>query len=434
MNPAFTAAYQGGENLAQAREEYSDKSALDNILSRALASNDPEVYQQSIGAILSKVSPAKQGAALQVLNQRAQYLDKNRQEGLNRERTNKAYKELGLPEGEQYLPPAVQAQREKTRGYEKQFKNIVNPDLSQQTPPLGVSQQPLSRYKNLTDDQLIELSNIPAYAQGAKEELKSRQVEIKEDVKKTKETRRQFESDRTYHSKISDPIVEAANASLKEEPVKKGLNAQLRKDIASGNTSGFFPFLVDKMGIESFRNPESARFTSEIKNKFVSSLADIPGARPNMFIERVLSTAQPQLGRSQEANLSVLDLNDFVDDLDFERARQIRNIAKEDRKELGYVRNDVVERAEERMGNYANKRQEQMAYDIRRRHEDAIEDDADLLSEIIGKNIPEGTPVTRRTMRLLMIKNKDDPKKAVAEAKKLGMVFPLKEVYERYED
>jgi hypothetical protein len=243
-----------------------------------------------------------------------------------------------------------------------------------------------------------------------------------------------MEADRAFHSKTSEPVVESANALLKEEPTKKGLNAQLRRDISSGETSGLLPFLVDKMGLESYRNPESARFTSEIKNKFVASLADIPGARPNMFIERVLSTAQPQIGRSTEANLSVLDLNDFVDDLNYERARQIRNIAKEDRKELGYVRNDVEERAEEKMGNYANKRQDQMAYDIRKRHEDNIEDDADLLNEIIGKNVPEGTPVTRRTMRLLMIKNKDDAKKAVQEAKRLGMVFPLKETYERYED
>jgi superfamily I DNA/RNA helicase len=85
-------------------------------------------------------------------------------------------------------------------------------------------------------------------------------------------------------------------------------------DIKSGNTTGLWPFMVDKLGLESFRNPESARFTNEVKNKFVSSLQDIPGARPNMFIERFLSTAQPMLGRTPEANLSVLELDDFIDD------------------------------------------------------------------------------------------------------------------------
>lgn len=247
-----------------------------------------------------------------------------------------------------------------------------------------------------------------------------------------KETRRQFEADRAFHSKVSDKVVAEADEALKNEPVEKAITAQLRKDIASGNVSGLFPYMVDKLGLESFRNPESARFTNEVKNKFVESLRDIPGARPNMFIERFLSGAQPQIGRSQEANMSVLDLDAFIKDMKYERAKKIREVAKEDRKELGYVKNDVVERADDKMGNFANQRQEEMAYDIRKRHEDAMEDQ-DLLSEIIGGNVDQA-PVTLRSMRLLMIKNNYDAEKAVEEAKKLGMVFPNKKTYGRYEE
>lgn len=298
----------------------------------------------------------------------------------------------------------------------------------------NLNENPIDGYnvEDLTDEDVVRAEVM---RHGLGHTLASQKSAAEKKISgKEKETRRQFESDRAFHSKISDPVIEAANSTLKEEPLKKGLNSQLRKDIQSGNTSGLFPFMVDKLGLESFRNPESARFTSEIKNKFVASLQDIPGARPNMFLERVLSTAQPQIGRSEEANLSVMDLSDFVDDLNYERAKQIRNLAKEDRKNFGYVRNDIEERADEKLGNYANKRQEQMAYDIRKRHEDYIEDDIDLLDEVLGKKIPQGTPVTRRVMRLLMIKNKDDAKKAVEEAKSLGMVFPSKEAYERYED
>jgi hypothetical protein len=178
------------------------------------------------------------------------------------------------------------------------------------------------------------------------------------------------DSDRKYHSQVSRPIIEEANKTLKNYQANKGLRAQLRKDIESGETSGIYPFIIDKLGLESFRSPESARFTNEVKNLFVESLNDIPGARPNMFIERFLSNAQPSIGRSKEANLSVLDVGDFLEDLKAERAKQEIQIAKEDRAKFGYVKEDVAERAADRMGDFANKRQEQMAEVIQNRTKD----------------------------------------------------------------
>jgi hypothetical protein len=285
--------------------------------------------------------------------------------------------------------------------------------------------------EQLSDEDIAYAETIRHGLGSTLQQMKS--AKIKEKSSNVKEESRKFEADRAYHTKTSQPYLDEANEVLKNEKTQKGLTDQLKMDIKSGNTTGLWPFMVDKLGLESFRNPESARFTNEVKNKFVSSLQDIPGARPNMFIERFLSTAQPMLGRTPEANLSVLELDDFIDDMNVERAKKIREIAEEDRNKHGYVRNDVVERAEKKMGDFANKRQSQMAYDIRKIHEDYLEKDQDLLKEIILGEIPEGSPVTKRTMRLLMIKNDNNPEKAVAEAKKLKMVFPSEEVYNRHE-
>lgn len=283
------------------------------------------------------------------------------------------------------------------------------------------SQENMSKGSSLSDQEIaaITLKN-PQLGKVLQEQ---KQLKANQQLSQTKEETRKFESDRDYHTKVSRPVIEAANERLKTSNMQKGVRSQLRSDIASGQTSGMYPFIIEKLGLESFRNPESARFNNAIKNLFVGSLNEIPGARPNQFIEKFLSSAQPLIGRSPEANLSVMDLSDFMEDIKDEQAKQEIEIGKEDRKKYGYIKEDITERAQERMGDFVNRRQEKMAQDIRQRSEEKMSD-TDLLNEIVGKNIIPGTYVTPRMMGLLYVKNKKDLNKAVKEAESLGMRFP----------
>jgi hypothetical protein len=247
--------------------------------------------------------------------------------------------------------------------------------------------------------------------------------EAKLSSEENKRAHEKYTDDRDYNAKISRPIIQEAQDSLKTSQVQKGLEKQLRTDIASGNTSGLFPFMVEKLGLESWRNPESARFTNEVKNLFLGSLQEIPGARPNQFIERVLSTAQPMIGRSPEANLSVLDVADFVRDVNDEHSKLVLKNAKQDREKYGYAKDDISERAWDDMGDYVNRRQEKMAIDIRERHE-KDKSTSDLISEVLKGEVPPGTPLTPKMMKIFYIKNNKDIKKAVAEAKKSNFVLP----------
>ncbi|MGJ0428485.1 hypothetical protein [Methylobacter sp.] len=284
----------------------------------------------------------------------------------------------------------------------------------------------------------IDFENIPeeniirAEAMGIKGlgESKQRKIKEKNDIEKAK--RQAFESDREYHSKTSEPIIKEATSILKEAPLKKGLIDQQRRDIASGQTSGLIPFLVEKTGADIYRNPESSRFKTASKQRFVESLHQLgaAGARANQFIEQQLVGAQASLGRSEEANQTVLDLEEFVDDLKAERAKIELQLADEDNAKYGYARNDIARRADKKMTEYANQRQEEMAYDIRKRHEQNMSDE-DLTKEIIMGNITPDTPLTLRTARILMIKNNDDERKAQAEAKKLGFRLPNEKTYLR---
>ena len=241
-----------------------------------------------------------------------------------------------------------------------------------------------------------------------------------------------FQSDREYHTKVSQPIIDEASNILKQAPIKKGLINQQRRDIASGNTEGIIPYLVDKTGLEAYRNPESARFKTASKQRFIETIHELGGsnARANQFIEKQLVDAQPTLGRSAESNQTVLDLEEFVEDMKQHRAELELKLAEEDREKHGYARNDIGIRADKMMGDYAAKRQDEMAYDIRKRYEDGKKDE-DLVKEIVGKRVTPDTPLTLRSARILMLKNNDDEKAAQAEAKKLGFKIPLESTYKR---
>lgn len=247
--------------------------------------------------------------------------------------------------------------------------------------------------------------------------------EAKLAVEQGKREHEHYTDDRDYNSKISRPIMEAAQQRLKNSAIEKGISQQLRRDIASGDVSGIYPFMVDKLGLESFRNPASARFSSAVKNLFVGSLKEIPGARPNQFIERFLSTAQPMIGRDPEANESVMDLHDFIQDVGDEHAKLELKLGKEDRAKLGYAKDDISERAWDEMGDFVNRRQEEMARTIRERHEEGKETQ-DLLLEVLRGEVPPNTPLTPKMAMIFYIKNNKDEAKAIAEAQKAGFVLP----------
>lgn len=337
---------------------------------------------------------------------------------------------------EQQLQAAKLFEQQKNQQELSQLLSSAYQDGSQNTSPPTQENQPqvqsdtsnrpqtisqTSKGPNLTDKQISEISlKNPVLGKLLNEQ---KQAAFTQQSSQTKEQNRQFEADRDYHSKVSRPIIENANETIKTSNMQKGVRDQLKNDIASGNTSGMFPFIVEKLGLESFRNPESARFNNAIKNLFIGSLNEIPGARPNQFIERFLSQAQPLLGRNKEANLSVMDLSDFMEDVKLEQAKKEIEIGKEDREKYGYVKEDVAERARERMGDYINRRQEKMAIDIQKRSEENM-DDTDILNQIIGDKIIPGTYVTPRSMGLLYIKNNKNIEKTIEDAKSHGMRFP----------
>jgi hypothetical protein len=309
------------------------------------------------------------------------------------------------------------------------LNKILHPEKNVSSDQLENKQVSQSGFdaSKISDEDIIE-----AEALGLRGLREAKDAALKKTEGDKKEERRQFESERDFHTKASDPIVKAAEGVVRETPIKKGLISQQRRDIASGNTSGIIPFMVDKLGLEAYRDPESARFKTASKERFVSSVHELgsSGARANQFIEQQLVAAQAALGRSEEANQSVLDLEEFINDAKETRAQLELDLAEQDMKEFGYAKRDISNRADKLMKPYIEQRQDEMAYDIRKRHEENLDDEG-LTKEIVSGNIGKDTPLTVRAARILMIKNNDDEKKAQAEAKKLGFRFPSEKTYQR---
>ena len=81
-----------GQNVGSGFQQARDTSALEQILSEAVASNDPAVLNSAIGQILSRVSPERQGQALNLLQNQVKNISDRRKSG--KQEANQLFKEI----------------------------------------------------------------------------------------------------------------------------------------------------------------------------------------------------------------------------------------------------------------------------------------------------------------------------------------------------
>lgn len=110
-----------GNNFGKTNRENRDVSAIDEILTQASQSGDPKQLQNSIGQILSRVSPERQPQAIKVLEDRYKAI----QQQQNVQVEKQAAKTGGFTYG---APPQVQAQEVKNK------HNVEHPKKEKETP------------------------------------------------------------------------------------------------------------------------------------------------------------------------------------------------------------------------------------------------------------------------------------------------------------
>lgn len=329
-------------------------------------------------------------------------------------------------EGMEKLATEAYKQKAKLGQFEEKV-NIFNKLRGRKPESQGVSEDQEEALPSQEDEELAYMIDpkLGEYLERTRTKAEDRKFKEKE------KERKEFVEERDFHSKYTDPILKESESVLKAAGTKRGFHEQLKRDILSGNTSGFMQALVDSTGFEPFRNPESARFKGAVKNRFVESIKSLGtgGARPNQFIEKQLASAQETLGRDIESNYTIALMESFKDEMDEAYAKFINEEAGKDIEAKGYAKRSIVDRAQKRMDKFAEQKQDELAYDIRKFHEDQI-DDSKLTQEVL-MGVPNDTPLTIRAARILMLKNANDERKAQAEAKKLGFRIPKESTYQR---
>lgn len=273
------------------------------------------------------------------------------------------------------------------------------------------SAQP-GRGLNLTPEKVAAISTLDP-------QLGQVYSQLYQTQEKSHEKQRAFETERSnkYLEKTSDLATNLPERRIAIDSAKAA--------IKSGQMTPFGgDFVADILNLPQLRTTSGAQLATAAKTNLIGSLSQITGGRPNQFIEQQINNAFAKAGQSKEANLSQLDIIEAKLDLDERLAQLTDQLADEYRSSLGYVPESIDRDVRKLIKPYADQRMKELAYDLRENIENEI--GASDLKKF--KNVPNGTPLTLKTAKLLLDKYGD---KAEEVALKLGYEIPDEEIYSR---
>jgi hypothetical protein len=356
MNPAFEVARLTGNNIAKAFQQSKDSSAIEQILSDAMRSGRPEDVQNSIGKILSQVSPERQSAAVQYLQntyntiQQKQAQDSQRnalkQAGLNPDLPtdlNKIMYEDNLnnqrarniiggaaidaPTNQVLGDAAIGANPEQIVAGTQNPMTQQNQQVNKQNQTNQQNQTNKSfSWADLTDEQLVQLTGVKGFDKQANAEMKRRQEEVK-----ANQSNFEPESDKLEAKAVADLAVEIQKdyQAAKNENLRLSRMETLDKE---GNVST--PALVKALdafgiplGVLGNRNTEEYRkleadFTRDVSKVF-------PGGKiTNYEIQSYLKSI-PTLMNSSEGRKAIIRNRKLMNDAKLVRYEEYKKIIKE---------------------------------------------------------------------------------------------------------
>ena len=317
MTMAYNAAMQAGNNISRGFREARDTNTIDEILSNALKTDNPQALQSSIVKILSQVSPEKQGAAIQFLQSRVKSIDESRKEKLKVESGSRG----GY---DPYATPGVQTQQVKDKGKRERLGNIFGqPQPMNQMAPMnqGFSQEiansdqvseqqsPFSRF---TKGQLIGMagSEDREISEPAKAELRERD---KQDILKHKEEQAARKEIIEFHkesAKYDDELQHNARVAKKQDmaidDIEKAINSGNIKPSSWANIFKGFGALGEKIS-NALINKNEAELSAAIP-QLLEGWKQVFGVRLTDADLQLLQDKLPSIGKTPEANRAVLGI------------------------------------------------------------------------------------------------------------------------------
>jgi hypothetical protein len=260
---------------------------------------------------------------------------------------------------------------------------------------------------NINDSQLAQLSlQEPNLAK------------ILQEQKKTK--RKEFESERGYHTSFSKSAEEQINKLRESIPKKEMALNFARNAVETGNLEFFSPDkLADITGIDAFRTSKGAQLTTAGKENLLSNMSRVSARGQNMWFEQRLNSMFPKIGQSQEANLTVQEMIEGEVALDKAYQSEFDRLAETDEQKYGYVKKDIDRRARDATKPMEKEIFQRTTYRMKELEEQ--ENGLNSLKKQVGKNVSKGTPLTLAMAKLYKDKFGDT---ALKIAEKNGYYIP----------
>ena len=137
----------------------------------------------------------------------------------------------------------------------------------------------------------------------------------------------------------------------------------------------------------------------------------------------------PKIGRSDEANLGVVETFQAQQDLESKKIELADELIDKYENDLGYIPGNIASQVDKLSKPYSEKIQNKLAYSLRNIQENEMGEKS--LKSTLSKNVTRGTPLTLQTARLLMEKE-GSKEAAFKKAKALGYKIPSIEEYKAY--
>jgi hypothetical protein len=369
----FQIAREASNNFGNAFKRVSDENAIEGILSEAMSTGNPEVVQNSIGKILSKVSPERQGVAIQYLQNTFSNLQKKQEQAKIEAAGKAAAQEAGYTYG---APPAVQGQQVKDKAKAARLSqyglkgaqqssqgigqnvsnngNVTPPFLpgfngSEQdavgfeAPNQIPNQQPQSPFKKFSKDQLTVLTGHPdkEISEPAKAELKQQQEQDKLDQK---EKIRSREEELQFH-KEGEKYDEELFKQAKIAKNQVDTIGNIEKAISSGNVTPTslanvfkgFGKIGDKIS-EALINKDQATLLASIP-QLLEGWKEVFGVRLSDADLKLLQDKLPSIGKTPEANRAIVKVLKKYADMTLLRSQIAKEVKEKNKglRPLGYA-------------------------------------------------------------------------------------------------
>lgn len=303
---AFDIGRQVGNNFAQVRNTARDEGAIEQILSEAMQSGDSAVLQNSIGKILSQVSPERQGVAVQYLQSSMAQIKEKQQQQLQKT----AAQEGGYTYG---APPAVQSQ---------QVKNQQPPStlggLSGRAVPANITkslQDVVNNNFEATADELalkFDENQIPrafsnSYIENRRRQDETRANNQREDKKISRNEELQFHKE---SEKFDEELMKNSRIAVKQSEaineIDKAIDSKNVSPTSWSNIFKGFGKIGDKIS-EALLNKDEATLLASIP-QLLEGWKEVFGVRLSDADLKVLQDKLPSIGKNPAANKSILGI------------------------------------------------------------------------------------------------------------------------------